>query len=209
MRKIAEMTQENSNSAEMAEPKRPSSARRLKDTVAQSSIALRQSVLNGNFYSSTVPSDQWSSPSFKMLVFVSSTFTDTQLERDYLMDELLFLLRERAHQYNVQVIFADMRWGIRDENTKDHRTWIECANGINWCKQQSLGVCFLSLQGDKYGYTPLPKSILKTDLDQHVASTECDQETKELIFKWYQLDENAVPNEYVLRNLSDINDSEF
>ena len=125
------------------------------------------------------------------------------------MDELLFDLRKEAHQYGIQVIFADMRWGIRDENTKDHMTWVECANGIHYCKQQSLGVCFLSLQGDKYGYTPLPRSIRKSDLDEHLAVREIDQGIKNLIFKWYILDENAIPNEYVLRNMSDTKDSEF
>jgi hypothetical protein len=34
-----------------------------------------------------------------LAVFVSSTFTDTQLERGYLIDELLFQLREEADQY--------------------------------------------------------------------------------------------------------------
>jgi hypothetical protein len=41
-------------------------------------------------------SAQWKTPAFKLLVFSSSTFTDTQLERDFLMDELLFTLRSSA-----------------------------------------------------------------------------------------------------------------
>ena len=126
------------------------------------------------------------------------------------MDELLFDLRKEAHRYGIQVIFADMRWGIsiRDENTKDHMTWVECANGIHYCKQQSLWVCFLSLQGDQYGYTPLPRSIRKSDLEKHLAVGEIRKE-KDTIFKWYYLDENAISNEYVLRNLSDKYDAEF
>jgi hypothetical protein len=47
----------------------------------------------------------------------------------------------------IQVIFVDMRWGVRDENSCDHLTWIECAMGINWCKTESTGIFFLSLQG--------------------------------------------------------------
>ena len=31
-------------------------------------------------------------PTYQMIVFVSSTFTDSQVERNYLMDELLFEL---------------------------------------------------------------------------------------------------------------------
>ena len=33
-------------------------------------------------------------PTYRMVVFVSSTFTDSQTERNYLIDELLFELRE-------------------------------------------------------------------------------------------------------------------
>ena len=38
-------------------------------------------------------------PIFKLCVFVSSTFTDTQIERKYILDELLFELREEAKKY--------------------------------------------------------------------------------------------------------------
>jgi hypothetical protein len=31
-----------------------------------------------------------------------------------------------AERFQIQVIFVDMRWGIKDENTLDHKTWIEC-----------------------------------------------------------------------------------
>ena len=99
------------------------------------------------------------------------------------------------------MIFADMRWGVRDENTSDHKTWIECANGIAWCKEESAGVCFLSLQGDKYGYTPLPRTIIQERLDKHLQEKEIAEETLKLIYSWYILDENAVPNEYTLRTL--------
>jgi hypothetical protein len=32
------------------------------------------------------------------------------VERNYLMDVLLFSLRKQAQEYEIQVIFADMRW---------------------------------------------------------------------------------------------------
>jgi hypothetical protein len=38
-------------------------------------------------------------PSPKISVFVSSTFTDTQIERHFIMDVLLFKLREIAKQH--------------------------------------------------------------------------------------------------------------
>ncbi|CAM9205023.1 unnamed protein product, partial [Ectocarpus fasciculatus] len=142
-------------------------------------------------------------------VFVSSTFTDTQLERNYLMDELIFELREVSKPLGIQVIFVDMRWGVRDENSCDHKTWVECSNALNWCKTESMGIFFLSLQGDKYGYTPLPKVIDQDIFERHLNATQCTTENRELLMKWYRLDGNATPPEYSLRNLVDHNDSEY
>jgi hypothetical protein len=64
-----------------------------------------------------------------------------------------------------------------------------------------MGIGFLSLQGDKYGYTPLPKTILQMDMDKHLENKVCPEDVLKLIRYWYVLDDNAVPKEYVLRNL--------
>ena len=119
-------------------------------------IAHVENVLSGKF----LVEDSWLKPTWKMLVFVSSTFTDTQLERDILMKDLLPRLRDQAAPHSVLVALTDMRWGVRDENTLDHRTWIECSRELERCRNESTGLFFLSLQSDKYGYTPLPLSII-------------------------------------------------
>lgn len=186
----------------------PSAADVLRSTVAHQSSTLRKTVLQGGF--NALPSSlEWKTPTFKLVVFVSSTFTDTQLERNYLMDELIFELREVSKPLGIQVIFVDMRWGVRDENSCDHKTWVECSNALNWCKTESMGIFFLSLQGDKYGYTPLPKVIDQDIFERHLNATQCTTENRELLMKWYRLDGNATPPEYSLRNLVDHNDSEY
>eukprot|EP01031_Cornospumella_fuschlensis_P037339 gene37339-45334_t len=91
------------------------------DTAA--SVRRRKAVLRGDISTSEATS-LWKTPSFKLLVFVSSTFTDSKFERNYLMDELLFDIREDGLRHGISVTFVDMRWGIRDENTCDHKTWI-------------------------------------------------------------------------------------
>ena len=67
---------------------------------------------------------------------------------------------------------------------------------LEWCKEESMGCFFLSLQGDKYGYTPLPRTLSQHDLDSFL-------KTKEVwppeLFDWYVLDTNASPPQYVLR----------
>ena len=115
------------------------------------SSTIRKNVLGGAFTAFRSSAD-WKSPSFKLIPFISSTFTDTQLERNYLLD-LLFEMRGIAkkdgkenyslyficgslvlrsllvHLFSsgVPIIFVDMRWGVRDENTCDHMTWVECS----------------------------------------------------------------------------------
>jgi hypothetical protein len=87
-----------------------------------------------------------------MVVFVSSPFTDTKVERNIIMVDILPALREKGRSKNVEVIFVDMRWGVRDENTADHSTWVECERAIQMCREDSAGLFFLSLQAEKCVY---------------------------------------------------------
>jgi hypothetical protein len=48
-------------------------------------------------------------PRKNLMVFVSSTFLDTSLERDILLPQL----QNKAQQHEIQVIFYDMRFGER------------------------------------------------------------------------------------------------
>ena len=75
-------------------------------TISGSQSVLRQSVLRGAFASQSTMS-QWKSPSFKLIVFVSSTFTDTTLERNYLLDELMFELREKGRAHGTSVYASE------------------------------------------------------------------------------------------------------
>jgi len=106
---------------------------------------VRNQVLRGHF---TETCCDWQAPLWKLLIFVSSTFTDTHIERDILMTDILPDLRKAAFG-QVDVTFVDMRWGIRDEGTLKHRTWIECSRELERCRQQSDGLFFISLQGNK------------------------------------------------------------
>ena len=86
--------------------------------------SIRLEVLRGAF---NVPIDLWKLPVWKMTLFVSSTFTDTIKERNYLLETVHPYLFSLGRKYGINVSFVDMRWGVRDENTEDHLTWIACA----------------------------------------------------------------------------------
>jgi len=104
----------------------PWSTRQLKLT------ASRRDVLAGSF-SSSANGDDWDSPQFRLSAIVSSTFTDTHIERDLIMHKILPMLRATARKDEIDISFVDMRWGMRDENTEQHLTWIACSNEIERC----------------------------------------------------------------------------
>ena len=114
--------------------------------------------------------EDWKSPSNKLVVFVSSTFTDTDRERNVLQEKILPDLRKKGRAEGIEVVFVDMRWGVRDENTLDHQTWIACKRELLRCWKESAGLFFLSLQGDKYGYRPLPRELDVAVLDAAMAA---------------------------------------
>jgi hypothetical protein len=83
------------------------------------------------------------------MVLFSSTFTDTHRERDLLQQDILKRLQRDAEMHGVVVSFVDMRWGVKDENTLDHQTWLACSREIERCRVESDGVFFVSLQAHK------------------------------------------------------------
>ena len=155
-----------------------------------------------------------------MMAFVSSTFTDTHAERNILLENVLPDLRDIARPYGIEINFVDMRWGVRNENTLDHMTWIACRRELERCRNESVGIFFLSLQSMKYGYMPLPRTIEARVFEDRIA--ECQQqvlggemdkdefaELRALATEWYQLDHNSVPLVYKLANLDDLHDEQF
>ena len=79
-------------------------AEKLRSTISSAQNDLRVKVLEGGFFlESRIDSSQWESPSFRLETFLSSTFTDTKDERDYLMDVLQFELRKAGWAYGIPV----------------------------------------------------------------------------------------------------------
>ena len=81
---------------------------------------------------------------YMLRVFISSTFTDTHLERNTLLDEILPILKEKVSGEGIEIVFVDMRYGVRDENTLEHETWMVCKKELMNCRDQSSGIFFLS-----------------------------------------------------------------
>ena len=148
---------------------RPSSAQRLKATVTASRkgtpkiacklssaevTALRGQVLKGAFSIDSLGYDHdlWEQKPFVLMFFTSSTFTDTQRERNLLMTRIVVRSRHRLENSGTQgvsILPLDMRFGVRDENSQEHLTWIICHKELQRCSKLSSGIFFISLQSDK------------------------------------------------------------
>ena len=172
---------------------------------------VRLQALMGDFYQDISQPPIWGPPSSRVLLFVSSTFTDTHEERNILQQRLLPELRERASEEGVDIIFCDLRSGIPDANTLDHMTWLGCQHELHRCFSLSAGYFFLSLQSSKYGYMPIPKFIDQEAYEKRLKDSvqmtfDCAShaELVALALEWYHLDTNAVPPVYVLKNLTGV-----
>ena len=120
---------------------------------------VRLRVLRGNFLNTEANLEdnngipitifEWLPPSMKEMIFVSSTFTDTQCERDVLLKNVLPRLCARGRGHGIEVVFVDMRFGVKNENTLDHCTWSACRTELERCRSSSMGIFFMSLQSEK------------------------------------------------------------
>jgi hypothetical protein len=120
-----------------------------------------------------------------------------------LMETVYPRLKEYCReQHGLEFQVVDMRWGVRDESTDDHKTAELCMNEIDNCQRLSLGPNFVVFLGQKYGYRPLPTRVL--DKEFFVITGVLEEEDANLLRLWYKLDSNSVPNVYVLQPVSTI-----
>ncbi|KAH3789510.1 hypothetical protein DPMN_167691 [Dreissena polymorpha] len=76
-------------------------------------------------------------------VFISSTFTDFQEERNWIMKHAVPRLRKFCQERGLDFQIADMRWGVREDATDDHRTTEMCLHTIHECQRISRGPNFV------------------------------------------------------------------
>eukprot|EP00026_Physarum_polycephalum_P000372 Phypoly_transcript_00372.p1 GENE.Phypoly_transcript_00372~~Phypoly_transcript_00372.p1 ORF type:complete len:1575 (+),score=217.10 Phypoly_transcript_00372:123-4847(+) len=107
-------------------------------------------------------------PQVKKVVrlFVSSTFTDTEAERNLLMIDVFPYLTTLCQMFGVQFEIVDMRWGVREFTNDDHGTYNLCMTELHKCRAESMGPAFFCLLGDKYGFRPFPNKIARAELDR-------------------------------------------
>ena len=147
-------------------------------------------------------------PKNQLIVFASSTFTDTHLERNILLEKIIPVVQAAARAKGIFLSAVDMRYGVKDENTVDHQTWIACAKQIEVTFEESAGLCFISFQSMKYGYRPVPKYVPQGIFDDYKRKNVSKPQL-DALEQWYKLDTNNDPPRYVLKNLASSGDKKF
>lgn len=90
---------------------------------------------------STTNNRQWKT----IRLFISSTFADMFAERDYLVKQVIPILRERCTKRKVHLIEVDLRWGITEEESQTGRTLQICLDEVDHCQIFCSMVSYLSI----------------------------------------------------------------
>lgn len=81
-------------------------------------------------------------------IFLSSTFSDMQEERDALI-KTFNSLKVEANKRNVTLSVVDLRWGVTDEEARTGKVISVCLNEI-----EHSHPFFIGMLGSRYGYAP-------------------------------------------------------
>lgn len=91
-------------------------------------------------------------------VFISSTFSDMQSERNYLVKHVFPDIERECRRRNVAFTALDLRWGITEEESQSGRVVEICLDEIERTRP-----FFIGLVGGRYGWVP-PKDAANIDV---------------------------------------------
>ncbi|MCL1046850.1 DUF4062 domain-containing protein [Shewanella electrodiphila] len=141
-------------------------------------------------------------------LFVSSTFADFKVERQILQERVFPRIDEHCKKKGFQFHPIDLRWGINAEAQANQKTLELCLNEVRSCKQYPYPN-FIILNGNRYGWIPLPDAIDKIEFDKiisFIAQTHDKKQIEALKYLeyWYVEDKNHLSNKldnhaYILR----------
>ena len=133
-------------------------------------------------------------------LFISSTFSDFQIEREALQTKVFPQIRAYCSTkcYTFQPI--DLRWGVNNEAQLDQKALEMCIQEVQACKKHDYPN-FLIMLGDRYGWIPLPNIIEKDEFEQILQHMNI--EDKECLLSWYYKDANQIPISYILKKRTD------
>ncbi|XP_060734898.1 NACHT domain- and WD repeat-containing protein 1 [Tachysurus vachellii] len=135
-------------------------------------------------------------------VFLSSTISDLNTERNAFWEKAYPELQSYCHSLGLIFEVVDFRWGLCDAMTVDHLTTELCLQEIQSCQKVSSGPSFIALVGSQYGHRPIPRLISETEFELLLSKLSQDQEGLTIVKKWFVKDNNSVPAKYVLQPIT-------
>lgn len=123
-------------------------------------------------------------------VFVSSTFSDLKAERNALQEMVFPKLQKLCKEHGCTFQAIDLRWGVNNEATLDHKTMDICLKEIARCQETRIKPNFIVLLGNRYGWRPLPARINNSEFSELSKFVSADDMA--LLEDWYLLDSNAL-----------------
>lgn len=133
-------------------------------------------------------------------LFISSTFSDFQVEREILQTKVFPDIKEYCSSKGYTFQPIDLRWGVSNEAQLDQKALEMCVEEVQSCKTHDYPN-FLIMLGDRYGWVPLPNIIEKDEFE--LISKNITLENKELLIDWYYEDKNQMPVSYILKQRTD------
>lgn len=104
-------------------------------------------------------------------VFISSTFSDLDKERDYISQIVFHSLREKYKELSINEI--DLRWGITEEQAKKGQVIDLCLHYIRESKPFFIGIL-----GDRYGSSfPSNEVVLSPSVETYFPHVRADLES--------------------------------
>jgi hypothetical protein len=77
-----------------------------------------------------------------------------------------------------ECLAVEMRWGIREEDANSHNTNKICILELQRCKEESMGISYVLITSNKYGYRACPTEIPKAELEdllRHIENVSLGQ----------------------------------
>ena len=133
-------------------------------------------------------------------VFISSTFTRFEGVRDTLVGEVFPEIQELCRKNGFSFRAIDLRWGITENEGRQHQVADICFEEIRRCIKYSPAPNFIVLSDDYYGWIPAPASISKACWSRVREELEkTDPDGLEYLGKWYRKDLNDLSESMILQ----------
>ena len=134
-------------------------------------------------------------------IFISSTFKRFDKVRNDLMGEVLPEIRDLCRKNGFSFRVVDLRWGITDDEGRNHQVANICFEEIRRCQEYSPAPNFIVLSDDYYGWIPIPASISLFCWEKISACLEkTDPSALSFLKGWYRKDTNDLEGAYILQD---------